>query len=186
MDQPDRTAELLRIHEQSQIDLVRQIAQAGVPAMVSMDNLDAVFHSPSYVQQYSASFYERASRICHENGSAFFIHACGQQRANLKLIASLDVDGLEGVAYPPLGDVQLDEALELTGDRFIITGGISAAEFDRLRIREDMFHYVRQLFERVTPYAHRFIFSASCNTPITARWEQLVWLRDAWREYGAL
>ena len=46
---------------------------------------------------------------------------------NLKLISSLGVDGLEGVAYPPLGDVELDEVMKSTTDRFIITGGISYA-----------------------------------------------------------
>lgn len=186
IDQPDRAAELLAVHEKSQLELVRQMAHAGTPAVIAMDNLDAAFHSPTYVQQYSASFYEQACRICHEYGSAFFIHACGQQRANLKLIASLGVDGLEGVAYPPLGDVQLDEAMEMTGDRFIVTGGISAAEIDQLQTREAVYRYVRRLFEQVKPYAHRFIFSASCNTPITARWDQLVWFRDAWREFGQL
>ena len=78
--------------------------------MMAMDNLDSVFHPPPYVEQYAASFYEQASQICHEHGSTFFIHACGQQRANLRLISSLGVDGLEGVASPPLGDGELDEA----------------------------------------------------------------------------
>lgn len=186
MDHADRAAELLGAHERAQLDLVRQMAQAGVPAMMAMDNLDAAFHPPKYIEQYSASFYEQASRICHEHGSTFFIHACGQQQANLKLIASLGVDGIEGVASPPLGDVQLDEALSATGDRLIITGGISAAETDRLKTRGDVFAYVQQLFDRLRPYSHRFVFAASCNTAITARWEQLVWFRDAWREYGSL
>jgi hypothetical protein len=73
-----------------------------------------------------ASYYEKASCIAHEHGSTFFIHACGRQRVNLKLMDSLGVDGLEGVAFPPLGDVQLDEVMQLTSDRFLITGGISA------------------------------------------------------------
>ena len=120
--------------------------------------------------------------MCHDKGSKFFIHACGRQRANLKLIASLGVDGLEGVAYPPLGDVELDEALAATGERFIVTGGISAAETDRLATRDAVFQYVGNLFRRMRPFLHRFVFAASCNTAITATWEQLVWFRDAWRE----
>ena len=184
MDFPERTAELLRLHEQAQLDLVRQIAQAGVPAMMAMDNLDTAFHSPRYVERYSASFYEQASRVCHEHGSTFFIHACGQQRANLKLIASLGVDGLEGVASPPLGDVHLDEALAMTPERFLITGGISAAETDRLQDREAVFAYTQQFLDRMRPYAHRFVLAASCNTATSARWEQLVWFRDAWQELG--
>ena len=184
MDYPERTAELLALHEAAQLDLVRQMAQAGVRVMMAMDNLDSAFHPPHYVERYSASFYEKASRICHEHGSLFFIHACGHQRDNLPLIASLGVDGLEGVAFPTLGDVELDEAMRLSGDRLIITGGISAQEFERLRTREQVFTYVRELSDRMRPFAHRFMLSASCNTPYTAPWQTLVWLRDAWREYS--
>ncbi|HOM58877.1 MAG TPA: uroporphyrinogen decarboxylase family protein [Kiritimatiellia bacterium] len=184
MDYPERVKELLALHEAAQLDLVRQMAGAGVRVMMAMDNLDTAFHPPYYVEQYSASFYERASRICHEHGAIFFIHACGHQRDNLALIASLGVDGLEGVAFPTLGDVELDEAMRLSGERMILTGGISAQEFERLRTREAVFAYVRELFGRMRPYAHRFMFSASCNTPYTAPWQTLLWFRAAWREYA--
>jgi uroporphyrinogen-III decarboxylase len=185
-DHPDRAADLMAAHEKTQLDLVQQMATYGVPAMMAMDNLDTMFHSPQYVEQYSAPFYEQASRICHEHGSTFFIHACGQQRANLKLIASLGVDGLEGVASPPLGDVELDEAFAATGDRFVLTGGISAAETERLQSRQAVRTYVKQLTDRLRPFAHRFVLASACNTAITTRWEQLVWFRDAWREFGDL
>ena len=180
-DYPELCREAMDAHEAAQLDLVRQMCAAGVTVMTAMDNLDAMFHPPHYVEQYSASFYEKASRICRENSAKFFIHACGQQRALLPLIGALGVDGLEGVAFPPLGDVALDEALRLGGERLIITGGISAAEFQRLTTRDAVFEYVGELFARMKPYAHRFIFSASCNTPYTAPWQTIVWFRDAWR-----
>jgi len=182
-DCPERAEALCARHEEAQLDLVRQMAEAGVPAMMSMDNLDTVFHPPHYVERFSASFYERASRICHEHGSTFFIHACGQQRANLKRISALGVDGLEGVAYPPLGDVSLVEAMEMTGSRFIITGGISAAEFEVLKTKAAVFHYVKTLMREMWPYRHRFILSASCNTPINASYQQILWFREAWDRY---
>jgi hypothetical protein len=185
-DYPELCREVMAAHEAAQLDLVRQIAGAGVRVMMSMDNLDTMFHPPHYVEQYSASFYEKAARICHEHGAMFFIHACGQQRALLPLIGSLGVDGLEGVTSPPLGDVALDEALRLSGDRLIVTGGISAAEFRRLTTRQAVFDYVGELFARMKPYAHRFVFSASCNTPYTAPWQTILWFRDAWKEHGNL
>ena len=178
---PERAAELVALHEAAMLDLVRQMAEAGVPAMMSMDNLDTMFHPPAFVEQYCGSFYEKASRICHEHGSAFFIHACGRQRLNLPLIASLGVDGLEGVAFPPLGDVELDEAMRLSGDKMILTGGITAKEFERLNTRQEVFEYVKGLCERMRPYAHRFVLSASCNTPINAPWRTILDFRDAWR-----
>ena len=176
--------ELLALHEAAQLDLVSQIAAAGVPAMMAMDNLDTAFHTPALVEKFSAAFYEKASAIAHEHGSTFFIHACGRQRANVQLIDSLGVDGLEGVAFPPLGDVELDEVLRLTSDRFLITGGISAFQTRELRTRQQVFAYLRGLFERLRPWSHRFILSASCNTAIDAPWATLKHFRDAWQELG--
>ena len=183
-DEPERATALLRNHEQAQLDLVRQMAAAGVPAIMAMDNLDSVFHTPAYLDDYCASFYQNAASICHEHEAQFFIHACGSQLENLARVASYGVDGLEGVAYPPLGNVELDEAFALTGDRFLITGGISAIETSSLRSRQEVFDYIGGLFERLRPYRHRFILAASCNTAINARWETLLDFRDAWRELG--
>jgi uroporphyrinogen decarboxylase len=181
-DFPERAAVMLALHEAAQLDLVGQMASAGVRIMVAMDNLNSSFHTPKYVERYSASFYEKASRICHEHGCLLLIHACGRQKNILRLIDSLGVDGLEGVTFPPLGDVELDEAMQLTGDRFIITGGISAAEFGRLQSRKEVFEYVRSLFQRMGRYSHRFVLSASCNTSYDAPWETICYFRDAWQE----
>ena len=185
-DYPELAAAVMKQCEKAQLALVWQMAEAGVDVMMSMDNLDTMFHPPAYVDQYCASFYEQASSICHEKDAAFFIHACGRQKDNLKLISSYGVDGLEGVAYPSLGDVNLDEAMRHTGDRFIITGGISAMEFEGLHDKAAIFSYVQKLFEQMRPHAHRFMFSASCNTPINASWDAIRWFRDAWAEHASL
>lgn len=183
-DDEDRVRELLALHEEAQLDLVRQMAAAGVPAMMAMDNLDAAFHTPAYLEKFCASYYERASRIAHDHGSTFFIHACGRQRINLKFIDSLGVDGLEGVAFPPLGDVQLDEVMHLTRDRFLITGGISALETEKFQSAGEVRRYVGGVLDRLRPYAHRFMLAASCNTSIRTPWRVILWFRDAWREFA--
>jgi len=183
MDEPDLAAHWMRKHHEQQIDAMQQMLDSGVPAIMAMDNLDSQFHPPHYVEQYSAAFYEEASALCHKHDATFWIHACGKQGANLELISSLGVDGLEGVAFPPMGDTTLPEAFELAGDGFIITGGISAIEFETLKTREAVFGYMQRLFKELTAYRNRFMLSASCNTPINAQFEQIVWFRDAWREF---
>jgi hypothetical protein len=183
MDQPEYAKSLLEIHERAQLDLIKQCVSNGVKVLMSMDNLDAMFQPPDYVEAYSASFYEKASAICRDHGAKFFIHACGNQRENLPLIASYGVDGLEGVAFPPLGNVELDEAMRLTPEHFIITGGISALETRDLKSKDEVFNYVRNLFKKMRPYQNRFMFSASCNTSIDTKWETIKLFRDAWLEY---
>ena len=100
------------------------------------------------------------------------------------MIDALGVDGLEGVAFPPLGDVRLDEAMELTSDRFLITGGISAKETEGFRSADEVRRYVEDLVGRIRPYAHRFMLAASCNTSIRTPWKVIRWFRDAWREFA--
>jgi hypothetical protein len=184
MDLPAQCREIMAAHEAAQLDLVRQMLAARVPVMMSMDNLDAMFHTPAYIERCSAAYYERASALCHEKGGSFWVHACGRQKPILPLVASLGVDGLEGVAFPPLGDVQLDEALRLAGERLIITGGISAVETEQFQSCDEVRRHVENLFSRLRPYAHRFMLSASCNTSIRTPWRVIGWFRDAWREFG--
>jgi hypothetical protein len=186
MDHPEQCREILTAHEAAQLDLVRQMLAAHVAAMMSMDNLDAMFHTPAYIEKCSASYYERASALCREGGASFWVHACGRQKPILPLIASLGVDGLEGVAFPPLGDVQLDEALRLAGERPVITGGISAVETEQFQSADEVRRYVENLLSRLRPYAHRFMLSASCNTSIRTPWHVIEWFRDAWLEFGRL
>jgi hypothetical protein len=186
MEQPEFSKRLLDLHEKAMLDLLRECVTNGVRVIMSMDNLDTMFHPPQFVESYSASFYEEASSLCHEYGARFFIHACGNQKDNLKLISSLNVDGLEGFAFPPLGDIELDEAIRMTHDRFIITGGISAMETRDLKTKKEVFNYVENLFTRMKPYKNRFIFSSSCNTAINAQWDTIKHFRDAWLEFRDL
>ncbi len=185
-DDEPRAIALMSIHEENQLNAIRQMVEAGVPVIMAMDNLDSQFHPPSYVEKYSASFYKRASDICHEYGASFFIHACGNQKDNIKIISDLGVDGLEGVAFPPLGDVELDEVMKQTHDRFIVTGGITAIETSTLKSRGEIFSFTRELFERMKPFRNRFIYSASCNTAIDTDWETIQDFRDAWQEYSGI
>ena len=184
MEYPEKANQLVQLHEKAQLDCITQCVENGVKVVMSMDNLDTMFHPPDYVQEYSSSFYIKASDICHTNRANFFIHACGQQKDNLGLISSCNVDGLEGVASPPLGDVMLDEVMSVTRDGFIITGGISAMETRDLKTKEAIFNYVEDLFIKMLPCKSRFIFSSSCNTAIDTSWETIKYFRDAWLYYS--
>jgi Uroporphyrinogen decarboxylase (URO-D) len=183
MEHSEKAELLLELHEKSQLDCIKQCVENGVKVVMAMDNLDTMFHPPDYVKDYSSSFYTKASKICHANDARFFVHACGQQKDNLKLLSSYGVDGLEGVAAPPLGDVTYNEACLDTRDGFIITGGISAMETRDLKTREEIFHYIEDLFKRMVPNKDRFILSSSCNTAIDTSWETIKHFRDAWLKY---
>jgi hypothetical protein len=186
MEHPEPAKRLIDAHEAAQLEAIEQTVAGGAKMVMAMDNLDSMFHPPHYVEEYSASYYQKASEICHKYGAKFLIHACGNQRENLELISGLGVDGLEGLAYPPLGNVSLLEALKMTPDNFIITGGISASEISNLKTKAEIFLYVRNMLHQLKPFKHRFVLSASCNTPINTPWETILHFRDAWNEYKSI
>ena len=183
LEYPEIAVELLKIHEDAQLECIADCVSNGVKVVMSMDNLDTMFHPPDFVREFSASYYEKASSICRRNDALFFIHACGQQKGNLGLISSCYVDGLEGVASPPLGDVSPVEVMTQTHGKFIMTGGISAMETRNLKTRNDVFKYVETLFRQMIPYKNRFIFSSSCNTAIDTSWDTIRNFRDAWLRF---
>lgn len=82
--------------------------------------------------------------------------------------------------FPSMGNVSLRESLEETHDRFMITGGISATEIETLKTEKAVFNYIETLFTELKPYRHHFVLAPSCNTPINATFDQMLWSRQAW------
>jgi uroporphyrinogen-III decarboxylase len=174
--------DLMSLYAEKALALIEQMARGGVEVIISMDNLDSTFYPPPYFERYCAEFFSKAARICHDHGAYFFSHACGRQKTILPQVVRCGIDGLEGIAYPPLGDVDLWEARE-AGESFIVMGGLSAVELEGPVTREDADRYVERLFRRLHPF-QRFIFSMSCNTSIRTDWDTLRYFRDAWWKFG--
>ncbi|MGW8179992.1 MAG: uroporphyrinogen decarboxylase family protein, partial [bacterium] len=181
-DHESEMIELMEIYAEKALRLIGKMVAAGVKAVMTMDNLDSTFYPPPHFKRYCAAFFSRAAEICHGRGAVFFSHACGQQRSILPLVTECGIDGLEGIAFPPLGDVDLWEARE-AGDRFIVEGGLSAAQLEGYVSREDAEAYVSKLFNKLKPF-DRFIFSMSCNTSIKTSWDTLRRYRDAWLKFS--
>ena len=181
-DHENEMRELMELYSDKALGLIREAVRHGAEAVCSMDNLDSLFYSPDIFRDYCAQFYSRAAQICHSAGAVFFSHACGRQRAILPQIVECGLDGLEGIAFPPLGDIELWEA-RAAGERFIVEGGLSAVQLEGEVTQAMADNYVKELFGRMKPF-DRFIFSMSCNTSILTSWDTLLRYRDAWQKYG--
>jgi hypothetical protein len=183
-DHEPEMMELMDIYAEKALRLVEEMVTSGVKVVMTMDNLDSTFYPPPHFERYCTGFFSRATEICHKRGAFFFSHACGQQKSILPLVTECGIDGLEGIAFPPLGDVELWEAKQ-AGDRFIVEGGLSATQLEGEVSTEVAEKYIANLFRRMSP-KDRFILSMSCNTSIRTSWDTLRRYRDAWLKYAAL
>jgi uroporphyrinogen-III decarboxylase len=150
---------------------------------ISLDNLDSAFYSPRFYKDFCQSFFTRAAEIVHRRNKIFVVHACGRNRTLMPLVGEAQVDCLEGLTPPPMGNVPLAEARRMTAyDRFTVNGGMDAPHLEIMEDAEIRLHeYVRALFASMADRRH-FIFASSCATPLPTPWENLVWCRDAARE----
>jgi hypothetical protein len=188
MDRPEEMQALARIHEEKALRLIENIVdQADAQVFISLDNLDSAFYPPSLYRRFCQEFFARAADIIHSRGKIFVVHACGHNKALMRLVGESRVDCLEGITPPPLGNVPLSEARRLTGyEHFTVNGGMDTSRLEIGHDAERALHaYVRDLFARMGDKRH-FIFASSCTTPVSTPWENLVFLRDAAREHGAL
>jgi uroporphyrinogen-III decarboxylase len=188
IDHPQEMQELAQIHERKALTLLESIVDNPLAEIfISLDNLDSVFYPPYFYKDYCQSFFSQAADIIHSKGKFFVVHACGHNRILLPLVGASHVDCLEGITPRPLGDVELGEVRALAAsENFTVNGGMDAHRQEIRQDAESRLHaYTRQLFESMGDKRH-FIFASSCNTSCLAPWENLVYFRDAAREYGQM
>jgi len=182
-DHETEMMELMDIYAEKALEFCRELVNRhGVKVVMTMDNLDSLFYTPDQFERYCAPFFRRITEVCHDAGAYFFSHACGRQRDILDQVVDCGIDGLEGIAFPPLGDIELWEA-KTAGERFIVEGGLSAVQLEGPVTRQQAENYVEKLFKKMHPY-DRFVFSMSCNTSIHASWDTLRHYRDAWQKFA--
>jgi uroporphyrinogen-III decarboxylase len=188
LDHPEEMEALARIHEEKALRLIERIVdEPDAQVFISLDNLDSAFYAPALYRRFCQDFFAKAAEIIHSRNKIFVVHACGHNRALMRLVGDCRVDCLEGITPPPLGNVRLCEARRLTGyASFTVNGGMDSTH---LELRDDaeraLHEYVRELFAGMGD-KHHFIFASSCTTPVSTPWENLLSLRDAAREYGSL
>jgi hypothetical protein len=180
-DNPLEVQEIMEIHTSKCLQTARQAIEGGVKVIMTMDNLDEFFFPPPYFEQYCRPFFVKLSELCHQHNVKLMSHACGRVKELLPLCIKAGLDGLEGITPPPLGNVELYEAIELTGGDFICNGGITPLLQQSVKTKDDVYEYTRSIFEKLKD-TRQFVYSMSCNTSINTSYDVICWFRDATRE----
>ena len=175
--------ELCDIYTDLALEGFRQVADCpDVVVAIAMDNLDTAFYPPYIIEKFMRRFFQTAADIMHGAGKYFYIHGCGQTKANLPILAQMKIDGIEGITHPPLGDVEYHQVQRQCWDGFIVHGGMSCIE-QEFKQKAQVVDYCRNLFERMRPFK-RFVFSSSCQTSPLTPYENLLTFRDCCRQFG--
>jgi uroporphyrinogen-III decarboxylase len=186
-DDPEGCEALFEVYTAKVMKLADECCRSSAEVFMTMDNLDSLSHSPRLLKKHCLKFYQDLGDKLRSSGKLLFSHACGQLKKICPEIRDSRMDGLEGIAPPPLGDLPIHEALAIS-DSFIANGGMTVHTLEKngadaaARIDD----YTRELFASIKPHANRFLYSSGCNTSITTPLDNLKRWRDAVWKHGKL
>lgn len=86
-------------------------ARCPAPVILCGDNIDGQLVSPPLFRRYFMPVYERQARVLHAHSKLMAVHMDGRVGVLKELIAATDIDIVEALHPPPMGDVSLGEAL---------------------------------------------------------------------------
>jgi uroporphyrinogen-III decarboxylase len=186
LDHEPEILEIMELHTEKTLVWLKEGLDAGALVFNSMDNLNTQFFPPDFMDKYCVEHFQRCADLIHDKGGYLWCHACGHISEIVDQLKASRLDGLEGVAHPPLGDTTLPEALGAFDDGFTIAGGMTCYEEEvKKNPGEFIDAYVKKTFDSLRERQFRgFIFgSACCVMPVTP-WDNIRYFFDACRKYG--
>jgi hypothetical protein len=116
--------EIINILEGKLQRLVQEVTELPGQVVLAPDNLDGQFIPPPAFKAHLADSYRATAEVLHQGGKYLVVHVGGPIRHLLAPLVEAGVDGVEGIAGPPQGDVTLAEAREIAGPALTLWGGI--------------------------------------------------------------
>ncbi len=163
LDAPDKIHQILEVTTGWSIALAVAQARRGAAAIkVSSPFAGSSFLSPEMYREFILPYESKIASAVVELGVPVYTHTCGAIGDRLELMCAAGISGIECLDPPPLGDVELSEAVELLQDRIFIKGNVDPVNTllrgDATTIRAD----VGAILATAGPMPG-FILSSACS-----------------------
>ncbi|MEK6797061.1 MAG: uroporphyrinogen decarboxylase family protein [Spirochaetota bacterium] len=85
--------------------------------------------SPEWVREFTLPTLKVITRMAKEAGVPTMLHSCGRSSAFLEMLAAeTDLDCINPLEKPPMGDVELKDVKEMYGSRLSLSGNIHTTD----------------------------------------------------------
>jgi hypothetical protein len=102
--------------------------------------------SPAAFDKYVYAFDKKLIEIIHNDGGRAWVHCHGKMKPVIARFADMGVDALNPIEPPPMGDVSIEEAFEIVGDRMALEGNIESHDM-MTGSKEDLEKLIHQTLE---------------------------------------
>lgn len=161
--QPERVHALLQWATASSIAWSVAQVQRGCDAIkVSSPWVGGGFISPPYYEEFVVPYERQLAQAIRAIGGFVYTHTCGAIADRLEQMIATEINGLECLDPPPLGNVEIADAVARTKGRICIKGNLDSVHTllnkDETGVRED----VRRMVAVAAP-GGGYICSTACS-----------------------
>ena len=128
-DHPQEMRGLLETMHRRNCEYYELAASAPGEVVRSFEDTSTTLVSPELYRRWCLRQLQDYRGICRARGKLFVPHMCGLLKGVLPELAETDVDGIEAITPPPLGDCPIGLAREKLGPHITLIGGLDPTQF---------------------------------------------------------
>jgi len=164
LDNPEGTHRLLAKTTQWSVALaVAQVRRGAHAIKISSPFAGAGFLRPQMYEEFITPYESQIASAVKAEGGFVYTHTCGAIGDRLELMIKAGISGIECLDPPPLGNVDLQEAVELLNGKIFIKGNVDPVNTllrgDAKIVRND----VGEILENAGHIMSGFILSSACS-----------------------
>lgn len=185
MDDPDKCKKIMeRLNTEVIAYALAQCARGIDAFKLSSPFAGAGFLSRDMYEEFVLP-YERhlISEVHADYGTPCYIHTCGAIGDRLDLMLETGTDGLECLDPPPLGTVDLEQAIKAVGDQIFIKGNLDSVNELLGHTPDEVGEIARQRI-LLGKKANGYILSSACSVAPSVPCENIDALYQAVETYG--
>ncbi len=186
LDNPDKCMEIMKKINRDIVMRALVQCDRGIDALkLSSPLAGAGFIPRSMYEQFVLPFESELVRSVKERYDIpCYMHTCGRIGDRLDLIADTGVDGIECLDPAPIGDVDLEKAVETIGTRVFIKGNLDSVNELMDHTPAEIMEIARKRLEIGMKTEKGYILSSACSVSPRVTPENMAVLCEAVEKYG--
>jgi len=179
---PQFIHELMNEYTQSNLEIIKRMAEAGVDVIFFSDDLGfkgRSILSIEHFKKFILPYYKQLYQACKKKGMFIIQHSCGYIDKNLPYMADAGLDCIQ--ALEPAAGVDLAYLKQTLGDHLSFMGGIDSSRVLNFGSPQDIEKEVKRCVEAAGNGGGYFVGPSHniLNTP----WKNLLALKTAIEKY---
>jgi MtaA/CmuA family methyltransferase len=181
---PDKCKALLQRFTDGITVLSREMCELPVDAVkISSPFAGMGFISPTDYGEFVVPYEAQIVKAIEDTGRHAYLHTCGAIDDRLEIMGETGVSGLECLDPPPLGNVELETAVDRIGNSLFIKGNIDSVNTLLHGSDDEVLADVKRRIE-IGKRGRGFILSTACSIAPHVNRERVQMLVELAEQYG--